>query len=191
MIVVPPPPKALDPIINRLSPNRNHVCLTKLSFSLNWPVHMHKWCFPAVLRWTSKYRPWWSEIRRRWTGGRSDRPQRAPPSEIRIRRPASVWRSVYLGRTCPLAHAMPASAGRRPQPQAKSCGARPFCSVTCGAGDRLRPTVSRSMVGWPRRCRWMATVVIMGGWAGPYWSVDLFSAEPCKLIGEAALHGSP
>ena len=42
-----------------------------------------------------------------------------------------------------------------------------------------------------RRCRLMATAVIMAGWAGPYWSVDLFSAEPCKLIGEAGLHGSP
>ena len=155
MIAVPPYPKALDPIINRLKSQpksceggtRNWASL----WSLNWPGHMHKWCFPAVLRCTSKYRPWWREIRRRRTDGRiglasAGATARDPHPTARV--------SLAVGLARPHMPLSPTQFPPVPGVAHSHKGHRValgcFCPITCGAGDRLGPTRQREYGRWPR-----------------------------------------
>jgi len=124
---------------------------TKLSFSLNWPGHMHKWCFPAVLRCTSKYRPWWREIRRRRTDGRiglasAGATARDPHPTARV--------SLAVGLARPHMPLSPTQFPPVPGVAHSHKGHRValgrFCPITCGAGDRLGPTLQREHGRWPR-----------------------------------------
>jgi hypothetical protein len=126
--------------------------------------------------------------------GRSDRRQRHRP------RSSSDGRRRFGGWS-PRRH-MPARFP--PLPPGTPPATRPILwrtqlpgSITCGANGETGPTVSDDAVGGPVADVGSAALVLWSSWtvgsvAGtPYWSVDLLSTQPCKLIADAGLHGSP